>query len=265
MYVPTATHLTSGGVDTCSLHASLHSEVDVGTNAVTYVFIDESCNGSRSVLDAATSAASHEIVEDVTNPYPYSGQAFIGFNPPHLAWSMLGGQQDVEIGDICENLSDAVFGGTSNLPYALQRVWSNSSAAAGHSPCIPQSTEPYFNVTPVSQETLNVLVGAAQAPATALGYHVSVGSTKTFDVGYYSDAPTGLWYLTAVEGDGVTPPSSSHVTLSVTGGTGANGDTDTVRVTVDAAPDAGSALLVTLVSSAQGHTTHYFPVLIGTY
>ena len=265
VYVPTATQLTSGGVDTCSLHASLHSEVEVGTTAVTYVFIDESCNGNLSVLDGATSAAAHEIVEDVTNPYPYSGKALIGFDAPHLAWSLLGGEQDVEIGDICENLSDAVFSGPSDLPYALQRVWSNSSAAAGHSPCIPQSTEPYFNITPVNQEMMDVLVGVAQTPATALGYRVPVGATKTFDVSYYSDAPTGLWYLTAVEGDGVTPPSSSHVTLKVGNGTGANGDTDTVSVTVDSPPDGGDALLVTLVSSAQGHTTHYFPVLVGAY
>jgi hypothetical protein len=265
VYVPTATHLTSGGVDTCQAHASLHSEVQVGSQAVTYVFIDEACNGSLSVLDGATSAAAHEIIENVTNPYPYSGKAYIGFDAAHLAWGLMGGGQDDEIGDICESYTDAVFTGGADLPYALQRMWSNASASAGHSPCIPQSSEPYFNVTPLNQEMLNVTVGIAQTPATALGYRVPVGTSKTFDVAYYSDAPTGLWNLTAVEGDGVTAPTSSHVTLSVAGGQGANGKDDQVTVTVSSPPDGGTAILVTLVSSAQGHTTHYFPILIGAY
>lgn len=237
----------------------------VGQNSVTYVFIDEACNGPLSVLDGATSAAAHEIIEDVTNPFPYSGKAYIGFDDAHLAWALLDGQQDDEIGDTCENLADAVFTGPAELPYALQRMWSNSSASAGHSPCVPQSTEPYFNVTPLAQETLNVLVGVAQTPAAALGYEVPVGSTKTFGVSYYSDAPTGLWNLTAVEGDGIHAPSASHVTLGVKTGQGANGLQDQVTVTVTALPDGGNAILVTLVSSAQGHTTHYFPVLIGVY
>jgi hypothetical protein len=265
VYVPTATHLTSGGVDTCGVHASLHSEVPVGDHSLTYVFIDEACNGSLSVLDGATSAASHEIIEDVTNPYPYSHKAFIGFDPAHLAWSLLEGQQDDEIGDTCENLSDAVFTGPADLPYALQRMWSNSSATAGRSPCVPQSAEPYFNVTPLSQETVGILVGVAQTPATALGYEVPLGSSKTFSVAYYSDAPTGLWNLAAVEGDGVNAPNSPHMTLAVAGGTGANGRQDQITVTVTSAPDGGNALLLTLISSAQGHTTHYFPVLIGAY
>ena len=265
VYVPTATHLTSGGADTCSLHASLHSEVSVGTNSVTYVFIDENCHDSLSVLDGATSAASHEIIEDVTNPHPYSGKAYIGFDQAHLAWSLMDGEQDDEIGDTCEDLSDAIFRGPADLPYALQRMWSNASGGAGHSPCVPQSSEPYFNATPLGQEMLNVLVGVAQTAATALGYRVPVGSTKSFDVSYYSDAPTGLWYLTAVEGNGVTAASPSHVKLSLEHGTGANGQQDTVNVTVESAPAGGNAILVTLVSSAQGHTTHYFPVLIGAY
>ncbi len=265
VYVPTFTHLTSGGADTCTLHASLHSEVMVGANAVTYVFIDENCHGPLSVLDGATSAASHEIVEDVTNPHPYTGKAYIGFDAAHLAWSLLDGQQDDEVGDICENYADAVFKGPADLPYALQRMWSNASGGAGHSPCVPQSSEPYFNATPLGQEMLNVQVGVAKTPARALGYRVPVGQSKTFDVAYYSDAPTGLWYLTAVEGDGIAATSPSHVKLSVAHGTGANGQQDAVTVTVDSAPAGGNALLVTLVSSAQGHTTHYFPILIGAY
>lgn len=264
LYVPTTTHLTSGGVDVCGSDAAQHSEIMVANHAVTYVFVDESCNGKLSVLDGATRAASHGIIEDVTDPYPYSGAAFAGFDSAHLAWSLLEGDEN-EVGDICKTYSDAVFTGPSDLPYALQRMWSNKSGGAGHSPCVPQSAEPYFNATPVGQETLDVVVGSAQMPVSALGYRIPVGSSKTFDVAYYSDAPTGLWNLTAFEGNGVTAPSASHLTLAVAHGTGANGQRDQVTVKVDSAPAAGNAILLTLVSSAQGHTTHYFPVLVGAY
>ncbi len=266
VYVPTATMLTSAGVDTCQTHASMHAEVAVGNDPhVTYVFVDESCNGTRSVLDGATSAASHEILEAVTNPHTFSDQGVIGFDTAHLAWGLLDNQHDDEIGDTCEGFSDAFFTGPADLPYSLQRMWSNANAATGHSPCVPQSMEPYFNVTPIGMEMLDVLVGVAQTPKTALGYRVAVGSTRTFDVAYYSDAPTGYWDLTAVEGNGITPPAAPQLTLALAKGGGLNGDKDQVTVTVNSAGTNGNAILMTIVSTAPGHTTHYSPILIGAY
>jgi hypothetical protein len=267
VYVPTATKLTSVGVDTCSLYKSLHADVEAtsANQDITYVVIDENCNGSRAVLDAATDSASHEISEDVTNPHPFSAPAVIGFDPTHLAWSMVAGTLDDEIGDTCESFADAFFAGPADLPYSLQRMWSNASAAAGHSPCAPQSTEPYFNVTPLAMETVSVLVGATPTAVTALGYQIPVGSSKAFDVGYYSDAPTGYWDVAAVEGNGLKPATTSLLTIGLAKGVGLNGDKDTVTVAVNSAPSAGNAVLMTLVSSAPGHTSHYLPILIGAY
>jgi hypothetical protein len=268
VYVSTSTKLTTLGADACSSYASLHAEVAVGQNWATYVFVDENCNGSRSVLDGATGAASHEIAEAATNPHPFTKPAIIGFDAAHLAWGSDG--LDGEIGDVCQIFTDAFYEGPSDLPYLLQRLWSNTSAAAGHNPCVPQSTEPYFNVTPLDLESLMIEVGTAQTPATPLGYRVPVGTRKTFNVGYYSDAPTGYWDIKVVEGDGLTTPSSSHLTLSVaSGAAGLNGDQGAITVEANSAPSGGNSLghavLMTVVSSAPGHTTHYMPILIGTY
>jgi hypothetical protein len=266
VYAPTAMKLTAQGVDLCQSRANLHGEVDVAGNPhVTYVLIDENCNGSLSVLDGATSAGSHEILEGVTNPHNFSDTALIGFDASHLAWAMFDGTQDDEIGDACEIYSDAFFDGPSDLPYKLQRMWSNSSAAAGHSPCVPQSTEPYFNVTAEAMTMLNVVPPGMATPIMALGYEVPVGSTKTFEVTYYSDAATGYWDTKAFEGNGITTPSSTYMTLAVAKGAGLNGDKDQITVTVNSAPPSGNALLVTLVSTAGAHTPHYMPVLIGAY
>jgi hypothetical protein len=261
------TKLTDATGDACSTQGSYHAEVTAAGNNVPYVFIDENCNGARSVLDAATASASHEIAETVTNPHPFFGPALIGFDPAHSAWGLASGhyKEDDEIGDICEGFADAFFMGPKDLPYSLQRLWSNANAAAGHSPCAPQSTEPYFNVSPAAMETLNVFFGVGQPPKAALGYEIPVGSSKTFAVGYYSDAPTGYWNINAVEGNGITAASTQHLSFAVSNGTGLNGKKSDVTVTVNSAADAGNAILMTMVSTAPGHTTHYMPILIGAY
>lgn len=266
LYVPAMTLITSDGADLCATRGSLHDDVPVGNSPhVPFVVVDEHC--SNGDVSSITTDASHEIAEAVTNPHSLSDTAVVGFDPAHLAWSLLAGN-DEEIGDVCETYADASFMGPADLPYSLQRLWSNTSAAAGHSPCAPQSSEPYYNVTPLSLEMLSVTVGAATTPQAALGYEVPVGSTKTFEVGYYSDAPTRGWDIQAVEGGGMHPVSGTpRLTLSVAKGRGQNGDKDTISVTVNGAgaPGSGNAILLTIVSSAPGHTTHTMPILIGAY
>jgi hypothetical protein len=265
VYVPAATLVTSNGVDMCPRRSGLHADLPVGSSPhVPYVTIDEHCGGGG--LDAVTETASHEIAEAVTNPHSLADRGVVDFDSAHLAWKLFAGP-DEEIGDVCESYADAFFPGPSDLPYTLQRLWSNASAAAGHSPCAPHSSEPYYNVAPIDLEQLSVTPGTATAPQAALGYQVGVHATRTFDVGYYSDLPTGNWSIQAVEGDGTTAPASPRLTLSAASGSGKNGDRDTITVTVnaDGAPGTGNAILMTIVSSAPGHTTHFMPVLIGAY
>ena len=132
IYVPTGMILSSPG--------PYHGELAVGANAhVPYVVIDENDTGGRPALDAATRNASHEIAETATNPHNFSDLGVVGFDGTHIAWQMMA--SDSEIGDVCETNPDADFKGGADLPYLLQRLWSNKSASAGHSPCVPASAD----------------------------------------------------------------------------------------------------------------------------
>jgi hypothetical protein len=267
IYVPTTTKLSTTG--------PYHSELAVGSNPhVPFVVIDENDTGGRPVLDAATSAASHEIAEAATNPHLLSDNGVYGFDATHVAWQLFssgyGAIDDPEIGDLCDHYGDAFFKAPSDLPYSVQRLWSNKSAAAGHNPCTPVPSDPYYNVAPQGMEAFPLLVD--NAPPTpplqqnGIGYKVQVGGQKTFNVGYFSDAPLAPWTIAAVEGDGFIPPSGpTHLSFFIKNGQGSNGDQESVTVTVHSRPNAGNAVLMTIVSSAPGLPSHSMPILIGAF
>ncbi len=264
VWVPTATKLTAGGADACvGSQGTYHSEVAVGANSVPYVFVDEACNGSRSVVDVATETGAHAIAEAVTDPHLYTAPAVLGFDSAHIAWLAWAGD-GAEVADVCVRFADAYFEGPSGLPYSVQRLWSNAAARAGHDPCGPATSDPYYNVTPARLEALStVVLGTSTKPLKGLGYDVPVGTTKTIEVGYFSDAPLPAPIeLTAVEGDGIAAATTNVLTLSVAKGSGRNGDEDTVTVKMNPGNAAGNAFLMTLVTRVQGLTPHYMPVVI---
>ena len=243
-----------------------HSETVVGANAhVPFVVIDQNDVGTRSPADALTENSVHEISEGITNPHVLSDTAVVGFDAAHLAWNIF--MPDAEIGDVCEGNADADYAGPMDLPFPLQRMWSNVGAHEGHNPCVPIPTDPYYNVTPLSLETISVFVNTDTKASTGLGYRVPIGTTKTIHVGYYSDAPIKApWTLTAVEGSYFSPASNKRVTITVGRGSGNTGDTDTLTITANPnAEGAGNAVLVTLTSAAAGLPPHTIPMLIGTY
>lgn len=261
VYVPTATQLTPSG--------PYHSETIVGANAhVPFVVIDENAHGSKSVLDAVTEAASHEIAETATNPRDLSMGADLGlvdFDAAHIAYQISTG--DNELGDLCEGRTDSAFMGPADLPVSLQRLWSNKSAAAGHNPCAPAPAEPYYNVTPLDLENVSVFVDSEATASNGLGYKIALGAKKTIKVGFYSDSPVpGPWTITAVEGNYFSPASNHRLTIAVTQGSGKNGDMGTIDVTANAQSlGAGNAVLMTVTSQAAGLAPHSVPILVGTY
>ena len=258
VYVPTATKLTPPG--------PAHAEVTAGSAMhVPYVIIDESDHGSQSVLDAATQAASHEIAETATNPHVFSDLALVDFDANHLSWQAM--FADAEIGDVCEKNDDAHVAGGADLPYSLQRLWSNKSAAAGHNPCVPAPAEPYYNVAPLDPEMVSVFVDTAATASTGLGYRVPIGGKKTIKLGFFSDAPMDApWTITAVEGSWFSPASNKRLSISVDAGSGKNGDVGSITVTANAmSTGAGNAVLMTVTSKAPGMAAHAVPILIGTY
>jgi hypothetical protein len=71
--------------------------------------------------------AGHEILEALTDPYPYSSPAY---RASGLQFSVVGGEGG-ELGDLCE------FKAPIPGPFALPRGWSNAASDAGYNPCVP--------------------------------------------------------------------------------------------------------------------------------
>src|SRR5262249_36586849 len=116
---------------------------------------------------------------------------YLLFDIDHRVWNVV---PNGEIGDLCswEPQSFQRLVGT----YMVQRVWSNASAKAGHDPCVPTLTDPYFNSVPMLNE--DVFFELFKPPTIKIkGVRIPVGQTKVIDVQLFSDAPTSDWNVTA--------------------------------------------------------------------
>jgi hypothetical protein len=136
-----------------------------------------------------------------------------------------------------------------------------------HDPCVPAPSGPFLDVTPLGLDDVTVsaldFMGTLQTYKTK-GWHVPPGTTRTVQIGLYSDAPTADWTISAVEGDGFSSPSSSVLALSLPQTTGNNGTTVDLTIRVKSAPTGGTGVLATIIS-ARGNLHRYFPVLVGAY
>src|SRR5262249_2704509 len=95
--------------------------------------------------DSLTTAASHELTEAATDPYPEYGS--MGYDLIKKSpWNPAGG----EIADLCEFVS-----GVPEGSYTVTRAWSNENAKLGQQPCVPVPTDnadiPYFNAGIVNE------------------------------------------------------------------------------------------------------------------
>ena len=266
VFVPEATNLTSGsaGKDACNSYEGYHSEhvSDDGSTHTLFAIIDEKCHdSSQAVLDYSTSVASHEIGEASTDPHTNSDTALTGFDDEHLAWEVFNSRQD-ENGDACEFYDDANTENASDLPYTVQRLWSNAAGAAAHDPCVPADGSAYFNVTPLDQEDISVVVPPKRTHETATkGYRIPVGKTKTFAVGFVSDGPVDPWNIEALEGDGQSDVKSPRLEVSLDKSSGQNGEKAWVTVKV-AQKGKRNGILLTIKSTRDGAAARYMPILI---
>lgn len=258
-------------------HAAVAATAD-GQNDIAYAVVA----GCSSVSGASpeqlgTLSMSHELIETATDPFGSDKENFgwFGFDGAHFAFEYFSELQ-AENADACEFFRDAAFLGDQSLPYVLQRIWSNSSALAGHNPCVPVPSGPYFNVTPL--DLTNVLVtlpasitGRGTFQQQTKGVRILEGGVGTFTVGFYSDAPTtGTWTLTATVGnpllrnsgaDFLAKLNPASVTATIDHPMGQNGDQAQITVTVTTAGAAFKGELLTLISNLAG-VRHYMPIWI---
>lgn len=270
LYLAKSTSLQMMGADACKqgiggYHQSTKVTTPSGTLDVAYAVLPQCDWGFSSQLDEVTGSASHELAEAATDPRPQTTPGWVQFDENHLAFEFF--QQGAsENGDACEFFQDSFTKITEGaFSYAVQRQWSNKSAKAGHNPCVPVPSDPYFNTTPLDLETVTIDLSAFGAgKVKTKGYHVMQGETKTIPIGFYSDGKTDPWTIQAYSGNPITGKSSSStaLTLSVDKTTGTNGEKAYVTVTVNTVGKLKGELM-TIVSS-RGATKHFMPIMIGS-
>lgn len=252
----------------------LHESFTLNGKEVAFALILE-CNdgpgGAAQALQEATISASHELGEAAVDPYPETGPAWQGVDDDHLAWELMQMGQD-ENADLCELYEDAYGKVSPEMPFFVQRQWSNASALGGHAPCVPQGESPYFNVAPLAPaDTLTIKFPSGfDLPfnPTSKGFKVAVGETRTIPLGFYSDAATEPFSVEAFEvdafdeqGEPMKATSSPNMELSLDKTTGQNGEKTYLTVKMNKMPSVSASLV--LVSTTLGKTTHMMPFLIG--
>ncbi len=255
-----------GGAAACTLHGGYHTVTR--SRGVIYALALPCTTNSANALVRVTATASHELGEAATDPSPVSG--YFGFDNNHVAWSLFQRFQ-VENGDSCEFLKDAEYKEAAPFAFQVQRLWSNASAALGHNPCVPAGAAgPYFGVVPTALETVSTPIGGRTVMTK--GINIPVGQTKTFAVGFFSEAATAPFSVHVAEAftPNVTGAMSPSLTLSIDKTTGQNGEIAYVTVTVNKAgltitePSTqtfAKANYITLLSSL-GNQTYFTPILI---
>ena len=212
IFYPQTTTITSstggiGGGSSCSSFGGYHSDtaVKVGDTTSNYAFaVLPTCPtfGGLSGIDALTGAASHELIEAVTDPFPSTknGQesAYSSVDLDHFIWVIAGG---TESGDLCVPETNA-FIKIPALGYTVQRTWSNAAAKLSHDPCVPAMKEAYFQSAPVMNESVTMTLppsfGGQDVPTK--GVTIPIGKSKTIEVDLFSDGPTsGPWTVSAVD------------------------------------------------------------------
>jgi hypothetical protein len=173
IFPPHGTGVTLDGAPGCDSFGGYHYWVDATTRdgqllRTQYVVIPNCGNGSE-----ITVAAGHEIVEAAADPLPNVNTGYYMSDPAWLEMWNGGG----EIADLCNSPPWLTEGG-----FQYTRSFSNKSAAAGHSPCVPAPAGVYFSAAPEKQIV-----------------DLAVGESTTLEVTAYSDAARQPWTLSAID------------------------------------------------------------------
>ena len=242
IYLPESTTVTLDGEKSCQGFGAYHNTTKLvppgsadGQNVYVPYAIIPRCSTSEAEL---TVSASHELAEAATDPD--IGINSLSFYNEDQVWAPAGG----EVGDLCE------FGGGNSAwtesTFAVQRLWSNKSALAGHNPCVPiPNGTVYFNAAP-----------AAGKESLAL----TVGKSATIEIDAFSDAPYDDWTLSVVDGARYTGDVPS-LDFQLDKTTVHNGSKAKLTITLTQAPTNGMATYYVTSRDSHGNR-HNWPGVI---
>jgi hypothetical protein len=206
LYLPKTTTVSLDGVSSCVDTGFDGYHSTVAGSKVAYAVIDEcdpvTATGSApplTVLQNTTITASHELVEDATDPISYTGFALDPADEQNWAWiDVTGGG---EVGDLCVDPFALGQDETSEGAFTVQKMWSNAHAAQGIDPCVPGAPgEVYFNA----------------APAKSF-FVLDVGQSVTFEVDAFASGAMADWVLGAQDWSTVST-KPTYLSLSIGGG-----------------------------------------------
>ena len=194
-----ATQLNASGVSVCTQGLlAYHDVLTLPSGALASYSMVPRCpavamdGGGLAQSDAdipseVTFASTATTMSAIGDPDLYLSPGFNGFDDDHFAWYFIAPQE--ELASACLFGSFALTDGGLRI----SRSWSNASIAAGHHPCVPAPSDPYFVSVPVMTDVITM---PDPFPKTK-GVLIPVGESHTIDVLLSSDAPTGgPWSVT---------------------------------------------------------------------
>ena len=214
------------GAKCCTDYLGYHYDTTIGNVDVPFAINCTCSGGGLTALQNLTETANHETAEAATDPL---GTGLAQTDDDHAAWTFVTGG---EVGDFCEYADTANLMAPAGIGYAIQRTWSNAVARAGHDPCVPAGTTPYYQAIPDAPDTGTVSIYGG--PVTTHLTKIAKGATGTLTLHVYADASaTGPFTVTVDDWNGlVTQPSVKLLAITQPTGTFNDGDTIQVQVTV---------------------------------
>jgi hypothetical protein len=254
--------ITEGGQQSCQAFGGYHSNLalDAAHNMqdVPYIVLPRCADfGGIKGIDAVTAALSHELIEAVTDPLPMSNPAYATTDNAHVYWvRALGGG---EVGDMCAQ-NPGAFTKFDEIPYMVQRSWSNQAAAQGHDPCQPPvDGQPYFNAAPVMTDTIAYSVFGQTV--NVKGVKIPVGQSKTIEVDLFSDGPTNGPFSVHADDFAQLMGQQPHLEFAFDASEGQNGQKLHMTITVDSAGKKNSELFYLVAE--QGNQKNLWVGVVG--
>jgi hypothetical protein len=270
---PASTTVTEAGTLCADGTGGYHADMtDNSNNLIAYAVVPRCPAAQGFTVDQNfTTSASHEVIEAATDPWPDYQPGWAQADNAHLFWDEA--NSGSEIGDMCENDPEAYYQ-FSDLPFMVQRFWSNAAAKAGHDPCVPALPgETFFAAVPELPTTDSFPYYGNTVQTDAI--KIPVGQSAMVTVDLYSDKPTAGWtvqvydWLTFFNGE---PPSSALLTIDPPSASGNNGDRIPFKITVTSAGNENTngeitdtELFVVQVQQGSGSnaTQHFWFGLVG--
>jgi hypothetical protein len=216
-----------------------------------------STSAGQTALDVYSATMSHELVETVTDPV-YATAAFAQTDDAHAAFQI--GTWG-EVCDLCEFAPETEFR-PPGVPGLSQRCWSNAAAAAGHDPCVPAVSQPYFNAVPVVGDSVSM--SWAGYHFQAQGVTIPVGQSKTIEIDLFSDAPTPDWTVKAIDYASTFDGGAPALQLRLDRPSGNNGTKLQLTITVLRADSTyGGEAFVLESIGADGAMRSYWNGIVG--